>query len=161
MIDPGTGEILVDEESGEVIRDPAEIEADAETIRVRLTKTPVPNQIKTPDDVISDLEWAKHLAAEAVVVIRDANRTRRTIMRLWDRRSSVAMKDSTAKAADERAAEVRVRLEPYWLMVDAAEVALDYAVRVSKSIELSASVVQTQSKMVEATYRLAGNGRTS
>lgn len=160
MIDPGTGEILFDELSGVEIRDPVEIEAEVEWIRTRLTGTPVAGQIKSPDDIVTDLEWAKHNAARAAVVIRDADRAHRTLKRLWDRRYVVAIKGATAKAADERAAQVRVALEDYVLMLDAAEIALEYAKRVAKTIEGTTSAIQTQSKMVETTYQLAGKGRS-
>ena len=58
---------------------------------------PVQGQIKTPDDVIDDLEMAKHLAAKSAAIIRDADKTKRAITRLHILARGKALKNSDGK----------------------------------------------------------------
>lgn len=158
MIDPGTGEVITDPQ-GRPVRDPADIEADAEWARVRLAPQPVPGQIKTPDDVINDLEWAKHLSARSAVIIRDADRAKRAIARVHAIAHGTALKASPAKSAELREADAFAATEGTRVLLDAAEVAYDFARAVARSVESSTSAVQTQAAMVRVMYGLAGSGR--
>lgn len=157
---PGTDDDFVDTK-GRPVRDPDDIEADAEFIRSRLAPQPVQGQIKSPDDVIDDLEWAKHLAARSAVIIRDADKTRRAVAREHAKQHGIALRSSTAKSAELREADAYEATVDLRLALDAAEVAFDFAKAVARSVESSTSAVQTQSKMIAITYGLAGTGRDS
>jgi len=158
MIDPGTGNPIVDPE-GKPVREPSALEADAEWARTRLAPMPVPGQIKTPDDVIEDLEVAKHLAAKSALIIRDADKTKRAVARLHAIAHGKALRASTAKSAELREADAAENTLELKTLLDAAEVAYDFAKNVARSVESSTSALQTQSKMVAITYGLAGSGR--
>lgn len=152
-------EVEVLDREGRPVRDPSELEAEAEYIRARLAPKPVVGQIKTPDAIIEDLEWAKHLGARGAVIIRDADRTLRALQRTYAARFVVAAKSSEAKSSDERKAEADTALAELVAAVDEAEVVFEFAKRVAKSVESSTSAIQTQAQMVRTTYGLAGTGR--
>lgn len=158
MIDPYTQAEVVDQK-GRPVRDPDDIEKAAEWIRARLAPAPEPGQIKTPDDVIGDLEFAKHAAAQGAVIIRDADKTKRAVARLYAMAHGKALKGSTGKSAEQREADAFEATVDLKVLVDAAEVAYTFARDVAKSIEGSTSAVQTQASMVKVTYGLAGTGR--
>lgn len=160
MIVPGTEQVITDP-NGQPVRDPADIEADAEFARARLAPMPVPGQIKTPDAVIEDLDVAKHMAARCAVIIRDADKTKRAVARLYAIAHGKALKASTAKSAELREADAYAATEELKVMLDAAEIAYTFARDVARSVEGSTSAVQTQASMVRVTYGLAGTGRES
>lgn len=149
----------VTDREGNPVRDPSELETDAEWVRIRLAGKPVEGQIKTPDDIISDLEWAKYLAARSAVIIRDADRTLRALQRLYIAAELAVMKKSSAKSIEERKAEAQIELPELFAAVEEGEIVFEFAKRVAKSVESSTSAIQTQSKQVEITYHLAGSGR--
>jgi hypothetical protein len=152
-------ELEVVDQNGRPVRDPHEIEADAEEMRVRLAPRPEFGQVKTPDEIIDDLEWAKHLAAKSAVVIRDADKTRRAVGRLLSIAYGKSLRASDAKSKELREADAYEATVQLQEQVDNAEIAYDFARNVARSVEQSASAVQTQSKMVAITYGLAGTGR--
>lgn len=155
---PGTDEPVVDP-NGRPVRDPDDIEKDAEFIRSRLAPQPVQGQIKTPDEIIDDLEWAKHLAARGAVVIRDADKTRRAVKRLHAIAHGKALRASELKSAEQREAEAFEATVGLAELVDEAEIAYNFARDVARSVEGSTSAVQTQAQMVKTMYGLAGSGR--
>jgi hypothetical protein len=157
---PGVEHDVVDSE-GRAVRDPKEIEADAEYARIRLAPMPTPGQIKTPDDVIEDLEVAKHLAAKSALIIKEADKTKRAVARLHAIAHGKALRTSTAKSAELREADAFQAALDLRTALDAAEVAYDFARAVAKSVEQSTSALQTQAGMVKVTYGLAGSGRES
>lgn len=158
MLAPGTDDVITDQD-GKPVREPAEIEADAEYIRARLAPMPVQGQIKSPDDIIEDLEVAKHMAAKSALVIRDADKTRRAVRRLHAIAHGKALRASTAKSAELREADAYEATSALQEQVDVAEIVFDFARNVAKSVENSTSALQTQAGMVKVTYGLAGTGR--
>lgn len=153
--------VEVTDPDGKPVRDPAELEAEAEYVRARLAPKPVVGQIKTPDDIIEDLEWAKHLAARSSVIIRDADKAKRALSRIHSIAHGKALKASTAKSAELREADAFAATEESRAALDAAEIAYQFARDVARSVEASTSAVQTQASMVKVTYGLAGSGRES
>lgn len=151
----------VRDERGRPVRMPAEIELEADDARTHLAPRPQKGQIKTPDELVDDLEWAKHYAAKSAVIIRDAERTLKALRRLYDRRFSVVVKRSRAKSSDERRQDTDLILGGLVAAMDDAEVVFEYSKRVAKSVETTTSAIQTQARMVDTTYRLAGTGRES
>lgn len=143
------------------VNDPHVMEDRADAIRARLAPRPQPGQIKTPDQVIDDLEWAKHGVAEGARLIREAERTWKALKHEHERRRAMARQQSLGKSADQRDADVYLRTETTARAVDDAETVLNYVRAVSRASETTTSAAQTQARMVEATYRLAGSGRES
>lgn len=147
------------DERGRPVRDTDQVEAEVEELRGRLAPRPVAGQIKTPDEIVNDLEWAKYLSSRTPVVIRDADRTLRALQRRYAREFSVLVRDSSAKSSDERKQETDAQLAGLVEAIDQAEVVLEYAKRVAKSVEASTSAIQTQAAQVRITFELAGSGR--
>lgn len=160
MIVPGTEQVITDP-NGQPVRDPADLEAEAEWARVRLAPMPVLGQIKTPDDVIEDLEVAKHLAAKCALTIKDADKTKRAVTRVTMIAHGKALRASDGKSAELREADAFDATEALHELQDNAEIVYDFARNVAKSVEQSTSALQTQAKMVAITYGLAGSGRQS
>lgn len=162
VVDPITGEEVADPETGRPLSTPGNLEAAADAIRARLAVKPRRGgQVKTPDQVVEDLEYAKWAAGQVPWIIREADRTVRVLQRRYAAAFVQRVRESVAKAADERRLEAEVALEALLVQLDAAEVALDYAKRIGKSVESATSAVQTQAAMVRVTYGLAGTGRES
>ena len=143
------------------VNDPHVMEDRADAIRARLAPAPQPGQIKTPDQVIDDLEWAKHGVAEGARLIREAERTWKALKHEHERRRALARQQSLGRSADQRDADVYLRTESTARAVDDAETVLNYVRAVSRASETTTSAAQTQARMVEATFRLAGTGRES
>lgn len=154
MTDTDTGEV-------EQVRQPAEIERWANWVRERVAIQPVSGQLKTPDSIISDLENLKYLGAQNVMILREADKTRRDAKRTLARARLLALKDATGKDADTRRLEAEVASADQWEAADNAEIAYEYAKSVASLVRDNTSAVQTQSKQVELTYQLAGRGRES
>ena len=159
MINPGTGDVVVDWESGQPVKDPKTIEEWAGQIRAQTAAAPVPGQIKTPDSIIEDLENLKYLAAQNVLILREGDRTRRAARRMLARARLVASKAATAKDADTRKLEMDVAAEKEVEICDNAEIAYEYAKAVADAVRTNTSAVQTQAKQVELTYQLSNRGR--
>jgi hypothetical protein len=132
------------------------IEGWSNWVRERAAVRPVPGQIKTPDSIIADLENLKHLAAQNVMILREADKTKRSMKRALKRARLAALKSATGKDAETRALEADVACEAEWEAADNAEMAHDYAKTVAQLVYENKSSVQTQAKQVELTYQLAG-----
>ncbi len=152
------GQVVTDL-AGRPVVDPSVQEERADLIRARLAPQPTAGQIKTPDQVIDDLEWAKHGVAEGARLIRDAERALKALRHQLERRRAVARQASLGRSADLRDADVYLRTESLARAVDDAETVLNYVRAVSRASETTTSAAQTQARMVEATFRLAGTGR--
>lgn len=157
MINPATGEVVVDED-GKPVVDPAQIESWCEYVNQRVApkQAPAVGQIKTPDSIVQDLEMLGHLASQNVRILREADRTRRAVKRMLTRARLTARAGTTGKDADTRAEEVAVASMAEWEISDNAEVAYEYAKNLAQLTRDRTSAVQTQSKQVELTYHLAG-----
>lgn len=143
----------------ESLRPPAELEAWSNWVRERSAVKPVSGQIKTPDSIITDLETLKYLAAQNVMIVREADKTRRSAKKALKRARLLALKGASGKDAETRALEADVACEAEWDAADAADIAYDYAKFVAQLVYENKSSVQTQAKQVELTYQLAGSGR--
>ena len=151
--------MVVTDLAGRPVVDPSVQEERADLVRARLAPQPQAGQIKTPDQVIDDLEWAKHGVAEGARLIREAERSLKALRHELERRRAQARQRSLGRSADLRDADVYLQTETLAHAVDDAETVLNYVVRVARASETTTS--QTQARMVEATFRLAGSGRES
>ena len=73
---------------------------EADHLRTQLGLLPQEGQIKTPDEIVLELDWAKFAAAKSAAIIRDAERTAKALRRRYDARFSIVVKRSTAKASE-------------------------------------------------------------
>lgn len=153
--------MVVTDLAGRPVVDPSVQEERADLIRARLAPQPTPGQIKTPDQVIDDLEWAKHGVAEGARLIREAERALKALRHVHEHKRALARQQSLGRSSDQRDADVYLRTETTARAVDDAETVLNYVRAVSRASETTTSAAQTQARMVEATYRLAGSGRES
>lgn len=135
------------------------IEADAEYVRSRLSPQPVEGMLKTPDEMIDDLEWSKYGTGRIALVIKDADKARRKAKRAHDGARAAALKASTAKSADLREADAELACAVEREAAEEAEIVYDFAKNVARSVESSASQTQTQARLVQAQLGLAGTGR--
>lgn len=158
MIDPYTEEIITDARDRPV-RDIAEVEADAEYVRSRLSPQPVEGMLKTPDEMIDDLEWSKYGTGRIALVLKDAHRTKKAIDRRLAGARAVAMGAATGKSAEQREAEVYLATQKLQAEADEAEVVYEFAKTVGRSVESAASQTQTQAGLVKSQLSLAGTGR--
>lgn len=162
MQDPFTGEKVLDQETGKPVEDPSTIEQWSEKLRAsvgELTRPMPAGTVKTPDDIIRDLDELDRIASQVVAVTREADKTRRAAKRMLTKARLRARGGADAKDAEARGEQVSVASMAEWEIFDNSEVAYEYARSVARLVENRASHVQTQSKQVEVTYHLAGRGQ--
>ncbi len=137
------------------------IERAVEALRARLAPAPTEGLMKSPDEMIDDLEWAKHGAGQLALQLKSASLLVRDARRSWARAHALALKASDGKSAEMREADADLVCEPEQIALDAAEVAQEYAKGVARAIEQTGSMTQTQAGLVKAQMALAGTGRES
>ena len=137
----------------------SDLEADAEYVRSRLSPQPVAGMLKTPDEMIEDLEWSKYGTGRIALVIKEADRARRAARRTYDLARAAALLASTGKSAELREADAEIACAVEREVWEVAEVTYDFAKGVARSVESSASQTQTPASLVRAQMSLAGTGR--
>ena len=135
------------------------VEADAEYVRSRLSPQPVEGMLKTPDEMIDDPEWSKYGTGRIALVIKEADKERRRTKGEFDLAHAAAVKASTAKSSDMREADATLACAVEREAAENAEIAYDFAKKVARSVESSASQTQTQASLVKAQLSLAETGR--
>lgn len=143
---------------------PTEVEritADAEYVRSRLAPQPTDGILKSPDEMIDDLEWAKYGTGRIAFVLKEADTARRRARRAFDLAHGVALLGSDGKSSEQREAEANALCQEEREALDEAEIAFEFARSVGRSVEGSASMTQTQASLVKAQMSLAGTGRES
>jgi hypothetical protein len=136
-----------------------QIEMVVSRIRARLAPAPVEGLLKTPDEMVDDLEWAKHGTGQLALALKDASVLVRDARRAWARANAIALRGSDGRSAELREADAALVCEPEQIALDAAEVAQEYAKGVARAIEQTGSMTQTQAGLVKAQLSLAGTGR--
>ncbi len=131
--------------------------------RVRLRLAPMPEQglHKTPEQMVDDLEWAKHAAGLVALSLKESSELVRDARRRWARAHALALRASTGKSSEQREADALLATEDEQLALDIAEVALEYAKGLARAVEQTGTMTQTQASMVREQMRLAGTGRES
>ncbi len=135
------------------------IEGSAEDVRLRLAPMPVGEMLKTPDEMISDLEFAKWGSSRIALVLKQARlQVRDTAKELREGRAKVLGR-STARSADLRQAEVDLECADLITAAETAQIVLEFAKDVARAVEQTGSMTQTQAGLVKAQMGLAGTGR--
>lgn len=136
-----------------------DLEANVEFIRRRASARPVEGQIKTPDDIVRELEQLKYLAGLNTLVLREAAKTRKEYRKLAIRARALAVRRATGRDAKTRELQIEVIAGAQIDAAEDAEIAYDYAKSVAQLVYENKSSVQTQAKQVELSYQLSGSGR--
>lgn len=152
------GELVLDRK-GRPVWDPVYSEHRTELVRARLSPAPVEGIYKTPDEMISDLDWSKYGVGQIALVLKEAGRTVKAVARRLARARALALQASEGRSADQREADVVLACEAEQELFDDAEIALDFAKNTARGIESSASQTQTQAGLVKSQLSLAGSGR--
>lgn len=143
----------------EEVKPVEDLESNVEFIRKRAAVKPVEGQIKTPDEIVGELDQLKYLAGLNTLVLREAAKTRKANRKRAIRARALASKRATGKDAKTRELQVEVMAAAQIDAAEDAEIAYDYAKSVAQLVYENKSSVQTQFRAVELTYQLAGAGR--
>lgn len=147
------------------ITDAASVNAWAHYLRDKVTTTPDPERIVTPDDVIRELENLKAAAGRMVLVVKEADDIRGDAARKLARAIAAAQMKVREEAqtekltVDEKAARVEQLTADEADNAAVAERAYQYARAVARLVDDQKSAVQTIARLVELTYSLAGSRR--
>jgi hypothetical protein len=142
-----------------LIADAERAEAAAEAVRARLAPAPTGGMVKAPDEMIDDLEWAKYGSGRIALVLKDASLAVRRARDVFARAHAAAVLGSGGKSEQLREADAALACADEQAALDVAEVALEFAKNVARSVEQSGSMTQTQASLVKAQMALAGTGR--
>lgn len=135
----------------------AEVEGWVASLRQEIAiAPPTPGGVRTPDQILFALEHVDSVAANAVRVVKDADKLRAATAESLLRARARARAAATGKNSEERAAEVDVAVADERAAASAAQIAYRYARDVADLIDSRKSSLQTQAKLVLATYQLAG-----
>lgn len=156
------GDVMPPAGSPLLFKSPGEVEAAANKIRKTAAPTILPpGEIKTMDDIIRELEIIDRETNLALRLVRDADKIRanaKADLRRQVANMQVAQKGVKGTAAEKSAAVV-VAVEEQQVTADVADVAYRYAKATAEWLEGRKSSLQTQSKLVQATYQMAGTNR--
>lgn len=136
-----------------------QIEDRVEKVRTRLAPSPTEDLLKTPDEMVEDLEWAKYGTGQLALALKQASALMRDARAKFARAHALAVRRSTGKSEQQREADALLWCESEQIALDAAETALQYAKDVARAIEQTGSMTQTQASLVRAQMALAGTGR--
>ncbi|WP_336653050.1 MULTISPECIES: hypothetical protein [unclassified Leucobacter] len=138
----------------------AEVEGWVAKMRQEIAiEPPAPGTIRTPDEIIFQLERVDSVANKALWIVKEADRVRGDAAEVLLRAKSKAQAGAEGKNAAERTAAVDLATEQERAEEAAAQIAYRYAKGLADLVDSRKSSLQTQSKLVLATYQLASNPR--
>lgn len=120
---------------------------------------PAPGEVRTPDQIIHQLELVDSVANMALWIVKEADRVRGDASEVLLRAKSKAQGTAEGKNAEARAAAVDLATEQERAEEAAAQIAYRYAKGLADLVDSRKSSLQTQSKLVLATYQLATGQR--
>lgn len=141
---------------------PEAVEQEATWERDQAKPVPLPaGTVRTPDSIVRDLEVVDRMMNRAVRMLRDADNLRAVAAKALREAHATARLDAreTDGTVPERDAIALLAVVDEQTAVDVAEVAYRYAKETAAWLEARKSSLQTQSKLVLATYELAGVNR--
>ncbi|UOQ58123.1 hypothetical protein MUN78_04555 [Leucobacter allii] len=138
----------------------AEVEGWVAKMRKEIAiEPPAPGVVRTPDQIIHQLELVDSVANKALWIVKEADRVRGDASEVLLRAKSRAQVSAEGKNAAERTAAVDRATEPERAEEAAAQIAYRYAKGLADLVDSRKSSLQTQSKLVLATYQLASSPR--
>jgi transposase-like protein len=142
---------------------PEEVKAEATAERLQAAPKEEfrDGEIKTMDDIIRELEVVDTQLNRSVRCVRDADEIRGEAAAALRRAAAKARLAARAEkgTVPEKDAMVTMAVDEEQTAADVAEVAYRYARETGAWLEGRKSSLQTQSKLVLATYQLAGSNR--
>lgn len=138
----------------------AEVEGWVAKMRKEIAiEPPAPGEVRTPDQIIHQLELVDSVANKALWIVKEADRVRGDAAEVLLRAKSKAQAGAEGKNAAERTAAVDLATERERAEEAAAQIAYRYAKGLADLVDSRKSSLQTQSKLVLATYQLASTQR--
>lgn len=116
------------------------------------------SEIVTPDQVIGELEAVRNDAARGPRELEKAERAYLVAKRQFDREYALAYKRADGPVED-RKQQATIDADSFAQAMDDAQIILNYVKAHSRSLDSQQSNLQTQAKLVEITYKLAGVGQ--
>lgn len=116
---------------------------------------PAPGTIRTPDEIIHQPELVDSVANHALWIVKEADKVRGDAAEVLLRAKSKAQGEVEGKTAADRAAAVDLATQQERAEEAAAQIAYRYAKGLADLVDSRKSSLQTQSKLVLATYQLA------
>lgn len=139
---------------------PAEVEGWVARMRQEIAiEPPAPGEVRTPDQIIQQLELVDSVANKALWIVKEADQVRGDAAEELLRARASALGSVEGKNAEQRAAAVDLQTEEVRAREAAAQIAYRYAKGLADLVDSRKSSLQTQSKLVLATYQLAGAPR--
>lgn len=139
---------------------PAEVEGWVAKMRAEIRiAPPAPGEIRTPDEIVFQLERVDAVASDALWTVTAADKVRAAAAEALLKARARALGSAVGKNAEARAAEVDLATEAERNAEAAAQIAYRYAKGLADLVDSRKSSLQTQSKLVLATYQLASNPR--
>ena len=117
------------------------------------------SEIKTPDQIINDLEEVRNHAARGARELEKAERDFLAAKREHDREYALAYKRASGPVEDRKQQAV-IDSDSFAQAMDDAQIVLNYVKAKARSLDSQQSNLQTQARLVEITFRLAGVGQT-
>lgn len=114
--------------------------------------------IKTPDSLVRDLEQVRNHAAQGAIELRKAEAAYLEAKRMHDREYALAYKRASGPVED-RKQQATIDADSFAQAMDDAQIVLNYVKAQARSLDSQQSNLQTQARLVEITYRLAGVGQ--
>lgn len=120
---------------------------------------PTPSTIRTPDQIMYQLELVDSVANKALWIVKEADKVRATASKVLLEARAIAQGAAEGKTVAERAASVDLSIADETAESEAAQIAYRYAKGLADLVDSRKSSLQTQAKLVLATYQLAGGPR--
>lgn len=115
------------------------------------------SEIKTPDSIIHELVQVRNAVAQNAGIIREREAAAAEASRQFDYEYALAYKRATGSVKD-REQQAVIDTESFAVARDETRIALNYAKSRAKSFESEQMNLQTQARLVEITFKLAGVG---
>lgn len=122
---------------------------------------PAPGEIRTPDQIIQQLELVDSVANKALWIVKEADKVRADAAESLLQARARAQSSAEGKNAADRAAAVDLATEAQRGEEQAAQIAYRYAKGLADLVDSRKSSLQTQAKLVLATVQLAVGPRRS
>ncbi|WGW12714.1 hypothetical protein LWF01_02785 [Saxibacter everestensis] len=114
-------------------------------------------EIKTPDSIVMELTDLKNRVAQGPKHLREAEAEFLEVERQYQREYALAYKRADGPVEDRKQQAI-VDTDTFREAKDVALITLNYVKGLSRSYESQQSNLQTQARLVEITYRMAGVG---
>lgn len=138
----------------------AEVEGWVAQMRKEISiQPPAPGEIRTPDQIVEQLERVDSVAANALWIVKEADKVRSAASASLLRARATAQATAEGKNAEARAAAVDLATADERAAEADAQIAYRYAKGLADLVDSRKSSLQTQAKLVLATYQIATTSR--